>query len=495
MEKNKIEEILNLVRNITTDEFSHPFTTGTSYQELIQEINHLSAYLTEQKKRKHDIIEHIMKCFSGDFFHHFTISDKMDELDVISMGLNTYIEELQGVMISKDSLLKVNQELEEEKLYSKKLSDAKDEFMSNMSHEIRTPLNGIIGFTDILLKNNSNIETNLEQLKSIKSSGGVMLSLINNFIELENLNSHQSKINLEKINIPYLINSISLNFEDQIKTKNINFELSHSNSDLENLLGDSSKLTQIFTNLISNSLKFTPSNGKISISSTLIKIKNNQALIEFIIEDTGIGIAQENLLDIFQPYTQNTGDYARTFGGSGIGLTVVQKIIELLKGTIQIESKLKIGTKITFQIPFNEMEVEKDSIETNLKEVKTIRILIAEDNVINQLLISTILKAEGFDIEMADDGKQAIEALEKSDFDIILMDLMMPEMNGYEASEYIRTKMNGAKSTIPILAVSADVTADVQTKCKSSGMNDYISKPYDSKQLINKINNLIASSK
>lgn len=496
MPLSKIKEILEVIRSISNDEFRQFDSQSISLDELFLEVKLLSDKLESERTRKNKIIEHIIACCSGNFFNPLDISEKHDELDVISLGFNVYMEELESAMVSRDLLEKSNKALLKEKAISEKLAEAKDEFLSKMSHEIRTPLNGILGFTDLLYQNSNLTPEQDQQLKSIRFSSELLLVVINNILELKNLESPDAKVENLPISLVELFRQFEHKFAPQIIEKQLIFKTEHTAGIPPLVSGDASKISQIFLNIIGNSIKFTPNFGTIHIKTSVAKIEQHVIFIDFLIEDNGIGIEAENLETIFEPFIQQTDDYARTFGGTGLGLTVTKKTVDLLKGNIRVESEKGKGTKVKVQLPFQQHldAILQDDISTSAKELETlgkIKVLVAEDNSINQLLIKTILQKEGFSVDIADDGQKAVDALENNDYNIILMDLMMPNMNGYEAGEHIRTKIEGSKSNIPIIAVSADVTKDVREKCMAIGMNDYVSKPYDAKQLIKKILGLI----
>ena len=490
MDTEKINELLKIVRQLNYDEFNEQLTFENNLDNLLIELKHHEEKYFEHQNRINAIITHLSDCFAGNFFNELPVSDKEDELDVVCMGFNTYIEELRGALVSRDILEKVNIELLKEKEVSEKLSRAKDIFMSNMSHEIRTPLNGIIGFAQIL-ESTELTEIQRKHLKTIKVSGNILLVLINNVLELEYLNSNNVKLVREVLKINELIPYFSSTFHETVLDKELKLELNIDSKIPPILYGDSSKLAQIFINILSNAVKFTPTNGIIKVNSYIESENEKECQLKIEIIDNGIGINSENLKNIFDPFVQETADLARTYGGTGLGLTIAKKTIDLFNGSIEIESELGIGTKVSITIPLEKEIIIREEINTitenTMVNYKSISILVAEDNAINQLLIKTILQKEGFEVEIAENGKLAVEELEKADYHIVLMDLMMPEMNGYEASIAIRKLENSVKASIPIIAVSADVTKDVKEKCIEAGMNDYISKPYEAKLLIDKI--------
>jgi CheY-like chemotaxis protein len=282
-------------------------------------------------------------------------------------------------------------------------------------------------------------------------------------------------------------------FEQKILEKNIALVHNYDPAIPKYLVGDPMRLRQIILNLMSNAIKFT-SKGEISVNVRQLSQDNESVTIEFIIQDTGIGIAKDRLEHIFKNFEQATKTTSISYGGTGLGLAIVKQLVERQGGTIIASSEYGVGSSFGFRMNFKKSNrketVTNEELESNpfdaYKEsiTKGTKILVVEDVVLNQLLIKIILLDFGFEIEMADNGKIAVELLEKNKFDIILMDLQMPEMNGFEATAHIRNVLN---SQIPIIALTADVTnADVE-KCISVGMNDYISKPIDEKLLFDKI--------
>jgi len=258
----------------------------------------------------------------------------------------------------------------------------------------------------------------------------------------------------------------------------------------EVLIGDPVRLHQIILNLVSNAVKFT-NEGKITVRVRLLNEDDEKTTIEFAVTDTGIGIPENKTSTIFENFQQASSGTSRLYGGTGLGLAIVKQLVESQGGKISVVSKMDEGSTFRFILDFQKTN-EKAKTETRFielnEEFKNIKVLVVEDIAINQLLMKTLLDDFGFERDMASNGKIAIEKLKRKSYDIILMDLQMPEMNGFEATEYIRTKMN---SKIPIIALTADVTTVDLAKCKTVGMNDYIAKPVDEGVLYNKIINLV----
>jgi CheY-like chemotaxis protein len=256
------------------------------------------------------------------------------------------------------------------------------------------------------------------------------------------------------------------------------------------LVGDPVRLHQIILNLVSNAVKFT-TKGKITVSIRLLNEDEETATLEFAVTDTGIGIPENKIDKIFENFQQATSGTSRLYGGTGLGLAIVRQLVEPQGGSINVKSKINEGSTFSFILTFqktkDEAELEEEIIELDT-EIKNIKILVVEDIALNQLLMKTLLDDFGFERDIAANGKIAIEKLQTKTYDIILMDLQMPEMNGFEATEYIRNAMN---SKIPIIALTADVTTVDLAKCKAVGMNDYIAKPVDEKLLYSKIIGLV----
>ena len=366
---------------------------------------------------------------------------------------------------------------------------AKQQFLSNMSHEIRTPMNAIIGFTKVVLKTELTAKQR-EYLTAINLSGNSLIVLINDILDLAKVDA--GKMTFEEI--PFKMSSsiaamIHL-FEARIQEKNLELVKEYDNRIPEVLLGDPVRLHQIILNLVSNAVKFT-SKGKITISLRLLNQDEETASIEFAVADTGTGIPEDKKEKIFEKFHQASSDTSRLYGGTGLGLAIVKQLVESQDGTIHVKSKVGEGAVFSFTLSFKKTNAQAEA-ETEFLEIdtenKNIKVLVVEDIALNQLLMKTLLDDFGFERDIAANGKIAIEKLQENDYDIILMDLQMPEMNGFEATEYIRNKMH---SKIPIIALTADVTTVDLEKCKAVGMNDYIAKPVDERILYSKIVGLL----
>ncbi len=496
----KLEEILALVRSINADEFQEHLTTGDSLDDVHKELLFLSEKIESKKKRNGVIIEHISNCFAGDFFNYLPISDAQDELDVFCMGFNTYIEELKSVMVSKNLLETSNKKLFEEKERSEQLALARDEFLSSMSHEIRTPLNGILGFADLLLKNPSLDVDIKKQLDYIKMSGDILLVIINDILDLAKIESGQISLYEKPFDLPKLTQLIYDTFSAKVQEKGIDFKISIDKKVPVILVGDSIRVSQILFNLLSNAVKFTPANGEIRLRIKFDKTAEGFHYIKISVKDSGIGIPSEKIDTIFDPFIQVSNDTARKYGGTGLGLTIIKKIITIMKGDIKVKSKLGVGTKFIVNLPFAKGNAnwvapksiaKKNKLAIPISGDGKIKVLLVEDNQINQILVQKVLSKFNYDCITVENGSLAVEAVTNENFDIILMDIMMPIMDGYEATSIIRNLEDKTKKNIPIVALTAVVTGSIIEACSSVGIDRYLSKPFESEELYNVINELV----
>jgi PAS domain S-box-containing protein len=370
---------------------------------------------------------------------------------------------------------------------------AKQQFLSNMSHEIRTPMNAIIGFTKVVLKTELT-EKQIEYLTAIKIGGDTLIVLINDILDLAKVESGKMTFEQTPFKLAISVSAMLHLFETKIQEKNLELNKEFDTRIPEVLIGDPVRLHQIILNLVGNAVKFT-SAGKITLSVRLISEDEERATLEFEVTDTGIGIAENKIDYIFENFQQATGETTRLYGGTGLGLAIVKKLVEGQGGTISVSSIINQGSKFSFILSFKKT---KSSAETVMdpgdfnEKIKNVRVLVVEDMVLNQLLIRTILNDFEFECDIAPNGKIATEKLEVNSYDIVLMDLQMPEMNGFEATEYIRNTLH---SKIPIIALTADVTTVDLAKCRAVGMDDYISKPVDEQLLYNKIFGLLTPVK
>lgn len=371
-------------------------------------------------------------------------------------------------------------------LVAEDTAKSKQQFLANMSHEIRTPMNAIIGFTKVILKTDLT-DKQREYLNAIKASGDSLIVLINDILDLAKVDAGKMTFEKTPFNLPASISSMLLLFDSKIRENNIDLVVRYDDSIPDVLIGDPVRLRQIILNLLGNAVKFT-AEGTITVAVRLLKQDTENVTIEFSVSDTGIGIPEDKLERIFDNFQQATSKTARLFGGTGLGLAIVKKLVQAQGGTLSVKSIMDQGSTFSFVLPFEKSTVEIDRGTGETFELhndpKSVRVLVAEDVALNQLLMKTVLEAFGFEMDIAENGKVVIEKLQQNNYDVVLMDLQMPEMDGFEAAGHIRNVMN---SLIPIIALTADVTSVDVDKCRDSGIDDYISKPVDEKVLYSKI--------
>ena len=382
-------------------------------------------------------------------------------------------------------------ELEKAVLEAKNANEAKTRFLFNMSHDIRTPMNAIIGFSELLEKHIDEKDKAIDYLGKIKSSSNFLLSLINYVLEMARIESGKLVLKKEVRCVTDLIESLTDVFEPGVKKKFITYSCE---TDIQHkyVICDEIKVREIFINIIGNSVKYTPEGGKISVSVKEEPFeKENYIAYRIIVEDKGIGMSKEYLPHIFEEFSREHTSTESKVTGTGLGLPIVKSLIDMMGGTIEVESQLGCGTKMNVVLPF-ELASEKQILEEKQKEKEKIsdsilgkRVLLAEDNELNAEIAMTVLKENGLKAERAANGKQCIEMLKKMPedyYDMILMDIQMPEMDGYEATKLIR-HLDDARADIPIVAMTANAFEEDRQKALESGMNAHVSKPVDMNML------------
>ncbi|MFI5148443.1 MAG: response regulator [Bacteroidia bacterium] len=410
-------------------------------------------------------------------------------------------ELLTANKIAEHSLMKGNKALTELMVAKKQLElsmKVKEEFLANMSHEIRTPMNAIVGFTDLLMK--ARLPDELQQyIKAIKTSGENLLVIINDILDFSKI--EKGKIVFEQISlhISQIVSTVVELLLPKSMEKEVNLSTRIDKRIPENLIGDPTRLSQILLNLVGNAIKFTEK-GEVLVNVELISKEKDKVKVLFLITDTGIGIPKEKLATIFEGFTQASNTTTRKYGGTGLGLTIVKQLVELQGGKVSVESEESRGSTFSFELELkvdtDEQPFSKpDESPEEIPGIEGIKVLLVEDNYLNQLLAKKVLGDWKWSVDVADNGLMAVEKLEQGDYDVILMDIQLPEMDGYEATRFIRKNFNGAKGSLPIIAMTAHAISGEAEKCRAAGMDEYISKPFDPKVLYSKIIRAMHTSK
>ena len=436
--------------------------------------------LADLKKRYHVSTQ---KKYSSSVEFQFLCKDKTYKyLEFNSINLK-FQEGIPGLILDCRDITQREKDAEE----LLRAQKAKELFLANISHEIRTPINGISGMATLLSKQPSP-EDQATYLNAIKSAADNLKVIINDILDLASIESGKLKFESIGFSLKDVLDSLDDIFYIQAKEKGVNFTIDLGASANTILLGDPVRLNQVLINLISNALKFTHT-GSIKITVVGKKIKN-KILIRFNIEDTGVGIPADKLTTIFESFSQADASVTRKYGGTGLGLTIVKQLVELQHGTITVKSEENIGSTFVVSIPYSLTTSKKKMVESisssreiNSKSVKGLRILLVEDNDINRLYASSILKNWDCYFETAENGFVAIQKLKNQEFDIVLMDIQMPVMDGFEATKAIRND-RFKNSKVPIIAITANVTKKDMEKCLAAGMNDYIVKPFTPDDLL-----------
>ena len=357
----------------------------------------------------------------------------------------------------------------------------KSSFLANLSHEIRTPMNAINGFTELILNTKTSESEKLEYLNVIEKSGKNLVGIIDDLIEMSKIDSNQITPNYAVINLESCVTELYETIKITIKNKDLDFKLINSKTPAEfNIITDDIKLKQVIVNLVNNAVKFTET-GTVSFGYEIDKIENK---IQFTIKDTGLGIDQDNHKNIFDRFKRVDSDISIKVGGLGLGLAITKAYVELLGGTISLESKLGVGTTFYFSIPLQYSKVENITVKSinNIETVKTEEetILIAEDDNINFLLFQKMMQNKNYKIIRANNGQEAVDiCLNNPNLDLVLMDIKMPIMNGFEALEQIKP----IRPNLPIIAQTAYSSSDDKIRIEEAGFTDYITKPLNRERL------------
>lgn len=388
------------------------------------------------------------------------------------------------------------QALIEAKEKAEEATRAKAQFLSTMSHEIRTPMNAVIGMTHLLLEDNPTPEQ-VENLRILKFSAENLMVLINDILDLSKVEAGKIVFEHAPFHLSQLVSDLNKSMQPAARQRNISLEVLQDTDLPQMVMGDSVRLSQILTNLLSNAIKFTEEGG-VQVQVTMVQDAPDASIVQFKISDTGIGIPQHMQEAVFESFTQGSSDTTRRFGGTGLGLTITKRLLELQDSQIELESKEGEGSVFSFCLRFAKPDSKPDSMQKEITEEKNSsslqesslqgkRILMVEDNPLNVFVGRKFLEKWGVELFTAENGRQALEMLGKQVFDLILMDLQMPEMDGYEATRQIRKLKNAELASLPVLAISAATEPEVRTEALAAGVNDFVVKPFNPDDLLNQL--------
>ena len=462
-------------------------TLGKHYSEFLKGFNDVA----------YEEIEKIGCDVSRDFKSVVSIMTKEGDQKWVEISYKTIADlgqDLPGVIGSLVDVTKLKEtelELIKAQKAMRKAIAAKEDFLSTMSHEIRTPLNGVIGISNVLVMDN-HLDSQKENLKVLKYSSEHLLALINDILDYNKMEGGQIEIENVEFNFKTLIKSIKRNFKFQAGEKGVDFTVEVDHKIPKVLKGDSTRLSQVLNNLLSNAIKFTHE-GEINLTIEKVSEKDETVSLLFQVQDTGIGISIDKLDRIFEKFKQADSSISSMYGGSGLGLAICKKLLLLQNSDLKVKSVPNIGSKFYFVLTFEKTAPDSDNSSASTRFqpkpelFKGIKVLVAEDNSINQIVIGKFLDKWEIDYDVVDNGRKAVESYKENHYDLILMDLQMPKMNGYEASKEILNIADVRSKKIPIVALTASAQLDVKFKAETIGMTGFVTKPFKSADLYNTI--------
>ncbi|MGZ3903497.1 MAG: response regulator [Bacteroidia bacterium] len=470
---------LEEVKNKTLNEFRKEEISNKRAPDILTEVIQKKGIVTRESK--------IINKQGKEYFIYTTITPV------------EYKEGTIETIIIVDTDISDKKKIENELILAKEKAEAaavtKQQFLANMSHEIRTPVNAIMGIMH-MLENTEQPETRKKYMQLITNASNNLLNIINDILDISKMEVGKMVIDKTDFNIRDLVLNIRESMKYRAEEKGLQLNCNISREVPPELLGDPARLNQILINLVGNSIKFTEK-GKIDISVKVASCSKNRVTLLFIVSDTGIGIAENARNHLFEYFHQVHSDATRQYGGTGLGLAIIKRLTEIQNGKVWFASKENEGSDFYVELTFDisTAKKEKAKVPPKFESSQLLRgkkILLVEDEALNQMVARHILETEmGAEIEIASNGKIAVEKLEKKDFDLVIMDIQMPEMNGYDATKYIREKMPFPKNETPILAMTAHAFNEEKIKCMEAGMNEFISKPIHIEELGQKLKSLL----
>lgn len=416
----------------------------------------------------------------------------------VIMSEEGYIEGYIGAIVDITKIKETELALIEAKEKESMANKAKDEFLTTMSHEIRTPLNAVIGISHLLLLENPKMEQ-LENLSTLKHSSEHLLCLVNDILDFNKIASGQLELEERDFSLNQVLNGLRSIFHNTAKEKDIRLLIKKDTSLPKTFIGDSTRLSQILTNLVSNAIKFTEE-GKVMVDIEVLKVEADFYVLEFVISDTGIGIPEDKKDKIFLSFAQANSDTTRKYGGTGLGLAICKRLLEIMDSDLELESEVGKGSTFSFKLKLQKSSMTDYQEDNNAFDARSIheqdnlkgaRILVAEDNKVNIMVIEKFLSKWQVDFDIAENGLIALNKALENTYDMILMDLQMPVMNGFEASKAIRESNNPLNKVMPIYALSASTGMDIKNQLGEYGIDGLICKPFNPTELFKTLTSIL----